>query len=261
MAQRALRILFGVIRNASAASLILCLAFLSHAEAGRHVERRILGFSPDGRYFAFEQFGRLDNITELAYSEISVIQADDNVPVPGTPIRKIMHEAAHAQDGNGFAKNLEIIRKAAADSAQKLLHHLDIAPRGYHLASNPMTETDAGPHNVRIDLLPITGHSQPIAFTLEEFPLPQAKDFTQGCDEPVKGFSLFMQQHGEPPVTIFKDTEISLDRGCVLSYAIADIFRLEETGPPHSYAILIRYVRADIEGGDARFLAIMRRLP
>lgn len=241
---------------AGIAALIFHLALSAQAHAGRYAQRQILGFSPDGRYFAFEQFGRLDNLTELSYAEISIIHRDDNRPVPGTPIRKILHDSS----GGAFPKNLEIVRKAAAQAAQKLLHQLKIAPRGYHLASNPMTELVADPHHIQIELMPITGQTAPIAFTLDDYPLPQHAP-GQICDEPVMGFSLTMEQAGEPPMTVFTDAEVPVDRGCVLNYAIADIFRLEETGPPYSYAALIRYERADIEGPDTRFLAIMWRLP
>lgn len=249
------------IKYTAIASLTFCLLLSSEAHAGRYAQRQILGFSPDGRYFAFEQYGRLDNITELPYSEISVIRIGDNQPVPGTPIRKNLDEAAAGLGSGTFTKNLEIVRETAAKAAQTLLQTLDIAPRGFHLASNPMTELGADPHHIRIDLMPLTGHATPITFTLDDYPLPPNETAGQICDEPVMGFALTMQQADEPPLTIFKDAELPSDRGCVLTYAIADIFRLEESGSPYHYAALIRYERADIEGADTRFLAIMWRLP
>ena len=50
-----------------AALAMSCVA----AQAGDAAARRIIGFSPDGAYFAFEQFGQLDaGASASGYSQI-----------------------------------------------------------------------------------------------------------------------------------------------------------------------------------------------
>jgi predicted secreted protein len=59
----------------------------SIARAGDAAGREVIGFSPDGRYFAFEQYGVQDG-SGFAYSDIMVIDATSDAWVVGTPVRK-----------------------------------------------------------------------------------------------------------------------------------------------------------------------------
>jgi predicted secreted protein len=69
-------------------TLLLFLALSNTiARAGDAATRDIIGFSPDGRYFAFEQHGIQDG-SGFPYAEIFVIDAAEDRWVPGTPIRK-----------------------------------------------------------------------------------------------------------------------------------------------------------------------------
>jgi len=55
--------------------------------AGDAAARRITGFSPDGRYFAFEQYGQLDAGTSASgYSEIDIIDTRSDEFIGGKPI-------------------------------------------------------------------------------------------------------------------------------------------------------------------------------
>ncbi|WP_287335604.1 hypothetical protein [Mesorhizobium sp.] len=54
------------------AAMLLMVA--SAAQAGDAAARRIIGFSPDGTYFAFEQYGTLDaGASDSGWSEIDII--------------------------------------------------------------------------------------------------------------------------------------------------------------------------------------------
>ncbi|MCP9229085.1 hypothetical protein NMG46_02305 [Mesorhizobium sp. LMG 17147] len=60
------------LRCAVVATLALMIA--SAAQAGDAAARRIIGFSPDGNYFAFEQYGTLDaGASDSGWSEIDII--------------------------------------------------------------------------------------------------------------------------------------------------------------------------------------------
>ena len=55
------------------------------ARAADNAERAVVGFSPDGRYFAFEQYGVQDG-SGFPYSEIFVIDLNANKWVKGSPV-------------------------------------------------------------------------------------------------------------------------------------------------------------------------------
>ena len=70
------------------AALVASLSALTGAaQAGDASARRVIGFSPDGAYFAFEQFGTLDRTdTHSGWSEIAIIDTRTDAPAPGAPI-------------------------------------------------------------------------------------------------------------------------------------------------------------------------------
>lgn len=72
--------------SAVLASILLMVA--SAAQAGDAAARRIIGFSPDGTYFAFEQYGTLDaGASNSGWSEIEIIDTRTDEFVGGQPIR------------------------------------------------------------------------------------------------------------------------------------------------------------------------------
>src|SRR6266540_3460201 len=95
------------------------------AKAADNAERVIVGFSPDGRYFAFEQYGVQDG-SGFPYSEIFVVDLKANKWVKGSPFReKVEDEGAL----------LSIARAKAAKAANTLIAELKIAEPGEILAS------------------------------------------------------------------------------------------------------------------------------
>ena len=62
------------------------------AQAGDFADRALLGFSPDGRYFALEEYGIQDG-SGYPYSNIFLIDTTTDEWVTGTPI-----EGNHARD-------------------------------------------------------------------------------------------------------------------------------------------------------------------
>ena len=60
------------------------------ARAGDAAARRIIGFSPDANYFAFEQYGTLDAGTSASgWSEIDIIDTRTDQFVGGKPIQVV----------------------------------------------------------------------------------------------------------------------------------------------------------------------------
>ena len=70
-------------------AIALSLLSASAAGAGDVAEMRPIGYSPDGRYFAFEQFGEQDG-SGFAYAEVQVIDTETDRYVEGTPVRVLI---------------------------------------------------------------------------------------------------------------------------------------------------------------------------
>ena len=113
------------VRRRLGAGLALCAALLAgHASANDAAARRIIGFSPDGRYFAFEQYGTQDwSDNQSGYSEIAVIDTNDDSFVGGKPI-KIVDE----RENSGLT--LEEARRRAKPPRRLVLAKYSIAARG-----------------------------------------------------------------------------------------------------------------------------------
>ena len=72
-----------------AGRLLLGVAFAAcpvAASAGDYADRTILGFSPDGGVFAFEEFGVGDG-SGFPYATVYLIDTERDEWVPGTPVR------------------------------------------------------------------------------------------------------------------------------------------------------------------------------
>ena len=219
------------------------------AFAGDFAERRIIGFSDQGRYFAFEQFGRQDG-SGFAYAEITVIDVEADDWAPGAPIRVLLRD-----ETAGIAE----ARAKAAEQAAAILDKLGIRHPGELLASNPPAELGRDPFKVGVNArYPLPGEGQELTFTLEQFPLPAAS-CAGLSDQPVKGFRLKMKKADAGPLVLHEDTSIPKSRSCPLGYAIGDVIRFVPAGQSAVYALLISVWRIGFEGPDRRFIAVTRK--
>jgi predicted secreted protein len=114
------------------------LLFQAPARAGDFAERYILGFSPGGRSFAFEQYGIQDG-TGFPYADIFLIDTQTGQWVAGSPFRVLLKDE-RAQ--------LKWARRDAVTKAGNALRERLISVPGRILASNPPQELSADPHAV-----------------------------------------------------------------------------------------------------------------
>ena len=235
----------------SAVAMLFLLASLAPANAGDIAERRALGFSGDGRYFSFEQFGIQDG-SGFPYADIFVIDIERDQWAPDTPVRVLLKDE---QAGLASA------RDKAANQAAPILNELAINAPGRLLASNPPAETGNDPHRVSVNTrYELQGGYRPRLFTLSEVQLPAPKICSDVSDAPMKGFRLQSQVSGSPPVTLHEDKSLPESRGCPLAYAISDVFGFRRPDGREVFAILIRTSRVGFEGPDRRFLAVTQGL-
>lgn len=233
------------------AAACLLISFSETSPAGDYANRQILGFSPDGSTFAFEQFGIQDG-SGFPYADIFIIDTASDQWIKGSPF------SARLEDERAQQK---WARRDALSKAGNTLREKLITAPGRLLASNPPSEVSANPHSVTVN----TARSPTMTperwtFTLNEVPLtsPKCSAFTS---QGIKGFRLVAQQEGKQPGVLHTDTQLPNSRGCALRYAISDIIIHEPDNGPRSFAILISIFSHGFEGPDRRFIAVTARFP
>lgn len=95
------------------------------AKAGDVAEMRPIGFSPDGRFFAFEQFGEQDG-SGFAYAEIQVIDTQTDTYVEGTLV-SVLIRREEASIGEA--------RRESHDKAKRILEERMIGDDPGHLVA------------------------------------------------------------------------------------------------------------------------------
>lgn len=214
--------------------------------AGDFAERYILGFSPDGRYFAFEQFGRQDG-SGFPYADIFLIDTHRDAWVNGSPYRVLLKDER---------AKIKWARREALSKAGNALRKYTISRPGRLLASNPAAELSANPHEVRVNArFAIPSVKEPWVFRLEEraIALQRCADL---LGKAAKGFSLRVMPFEASARELHSDHTIPESCGCPLRYAISDVILHEPNEAPRVFVILISVYSFGFEGPDRRFIAV-----
>ncbi|NNE23875.1 MAG: DUF2259 domain-containing protein [Rhizobiales bacterium] len=232
-------------RNLSLTLLFLVTAITS-ALAGDSAERRIIGFSPDGKWFAFEQFGIQDG-SGYPYYEIFIIDLDNDKWASGTPVRiRIDEENATLHQARGQARV----------KAAPLLAKLRIIDQGRLIASNPVTEVAADRSEITFQAhMNLSGLDYRYRVKLEQFDLP-SEPLCKDLGVQTKGFAISISKADQPPTQAYRDTALPKSRGCASRYAIADVIAANNPGRPNRFVVLIHTFAFGFEGPDSRFIAI-----
>ncbi len=158
----------------------------SPALAADAAERAVHGFSPDGRYFAFEQYGVQDG-SGFPYADVFIVDLEGDKWVEGTPIRVLLEDEG---------KTLGAARGEAMSRARPLLDRLAIGEPGIVLATNVIYQAGSDPRRmVFVPYYRSLGNLEPVSqedddvitLSLEEIVLPSPA----GCpidDTPKVGF-------------------------------------------------------------------------
>ncbi|MFI5411351.1 DUF2259 domain-containing protein [Kaistia sp. UC242_56] len=217
------------------------------AMAGDFAERSILGFSPDGSRFAFEEFGIQDG-SGFPYSNIFVLDTQKDAWVAGTPVRvRLDDETA------GIAAARAAARKQASDK----LTGLD--QPGTLLASNPITESGRDPYSVTFRRHPVQQLDGPeLTVSLQTIPLDAPNN--DDPDYKTQGFRLVLKdERGE--TVLHEDKMLPASRGTALDYRINDVIIQQRFGQPTTLVVLVMVLTRGFEGPDGRYMAVTAQLP
>lgn len=216
-------------------------------EAGDYADLAVLGFSPDGRYFAFEEYGIQDG-SGFPYSNIFLIDTTSDEWVAGTPIRVLTE---------GESPPLSETRSESADRFRPLRIERQIGAPGRTVAANPLTETSANPHFVSFaPRRPALDRGYELALQDFQLAAPNCPDL----GKPYKGFQLTMIDPARQQRILARDERIPGSRNCPLAYAISEVVVYHPPDRQPVFAVLISVLSVGFEGPDRRFIAVTGQL-
>jgi predicted secreted protein len=234
------------------AALIALLLTAAVSEAADGAQSRAIGYSGDGKYFAFEQYGVQDG-SGYVYWDIFILDLKANDWVKGTPIRVVL------EDENQNT-NLSEARKQAMVKASPIIEKLAIVEPADLLLANPFTEDVPDRTKVKFGVF-FSAMEPPYQLSVSKVELPAPEDCTDPDFIPF-GMELTLKvlTTGET-VTLAKDSSIPKSRSCPLYYDIEAIYTPSGYGNEAANVVLIGVFSRGFEGADRHFIAVPFDLP
>lgn len=226
------------------AFILLLLAFGTQAaKCGDADELKALGFSPEGRYFAFEQKGATEGVP---YSITTVMDVAGSRPMTGS----------RTTYSNEEKKKLTKFRKATAKQLRKLRITLKdlmtVSVRGFDV--EPFGEAA-----VKKFALPLKWFGPESWLVLRQFKL-----VTQRCkrtaESPI-GYGLVLEREGTPAVQLKHDVAITDSQGCPTRYRIAEAHARQLKDGSAALAVIVQDLTPGVSGENRGFTAVTARVP
>lgn len=216
------------------------------ASAGDTASLNVLGYSPDGKVFAFEEYGVSDG-AGFPYSNIYFIDVAANAFLPGTPIR------VHMEEEGPLGK----VREMAQAKAAALATQYQVADNpGVIVAYNPPSELGSDPGKLRFYpyvSAPPYGYTYTLVLREKDFPI--SKDCA-GFADSYKGFTLRLTEYQGQPMdkVLHDDTSVPKSRLCPNEYRIGAVVSSEIREVTPMAMILVGTY--GFEGNDRRWIAV-----
>jgi len=230
--------------------LVFMLSFLPQvgALASDNTQFDPIGYSPDGRFFAYEEYGTSEK-SQLAYTHIYVLDLAQNKWVLGTPV---MYMALRPSETLADARN------RAETQAEMILTDLDVVVPAKIVAMIG----EGVPGAKRAQLLfgvPGKGTKGTVIgqylLTLKSFETGAASPCWQWFKQKPLGISIDMENFGST-LEIYKDGVLPRSRGCPFEYRLsAVIMPFDATDISNSVAMVSAFTNG-LEEVNKQYLAI-----
>lgn len=228
------------------------LAFAASALAADGAKFRPVGFSADGGYFAFQQYGVQDG-SGFPYADLFVLDTAADKWAPGTPKRILIED-----EQSGLRQAL----KQADEAMAGLALRYKITEPAEILAANPFTEVVADRsrlrfhnhynHSMGVLGTPDGQGTYDLKVSTVKLPTPE----TCASEEPPAGFKLeLVNNKSKATLTLHQDSELPASRGCPIAYDIEAVLQPAH-GESAGLVAVIGVSSIGFEGADRRFLAI-----
>ena len=220
------------------------LSLVSPVRAADMAEYRVLGYSQDGRHFAFEQYGIQDG-SGFAFSDVFVLDLETDTWMPGSPYRE------RADDET---TSLEEVRAAAVARAMTDHAALGFMPHFRMLASASPLEFPSREASLGFYPRPILDPIDPLhTLTLNVLPMESPRD----CFGMVEtaGFEVLLEVDGQGMEVVHRDQRLPSSRACPADYGLAAVLAPFNGAAGRAVALISVY-QLGFEGLDRRFLAV-----
>lgn len=205
-----------------------------------------IGFSADGKVFAFQEFG-IKEASKTPYSETYFIDTDNGQYLEGTPFRTELTD----KDAN-----LSKARRQNLTAARSQMDKYDLLTNpGLIAAFNPPTELGSPSKTLRYTTLAIDGPPKtPYTLSLGEMPVPMPKECAT-VDKRVVGFSLQMiEKEGVPNRQAARQaTAVPAERTCSVEFRIGGAVVYQPDGGKQVHIALVLAFDAERNG---RWIAV-----
>lgn len=222
------------------------------AFAGDTATPQLLGFSADGKVFAFEEYGIQDG-SGFPYANRFYIDTATDSFLAGTPIRvRIDDEAA----------GIAAARAQAREKGDKIVAESVLAANPGDTAGwNAVTEQSADPFRMVVNPRPVFPPvDAPVEFRLEEISFAQPS----GCENlgDTMGFRLVRidPTPGGETTLVHEDASIPASRNCPIGYRIGGVQTFYPQSADPVFAVMIAVRSIGFEGPDFRWIAVTGRL-
>lgn len=246
-----------MLKSACAAALVLAIA-ASPVLAADGAQSRALGYSADGKYFAFEQYGVQDG-SGFPYWDVFVLDLAKDSWAPDTPVRVMVEDET---------KKLADARKQAMDKASPILTRLSVTSPADLLLANPFTETVPDREKVRFDAYynSMGGALEPkdrgaYELSVRTLDLPAPPECSDPDFKPMGMKVTIRKIDSDKVTTVTVDSAIPKSRNCPLHYDIEAIYAPTDYDSPAPKVVLIGVYSRGFEGEDRRIIAVPFDLP
>jgi len=228
--------------------LLTVFATCAPLQAGDRALYEIIGYSPDNRYFAFEEYGIQDG-SGLAYASIYMIDLVDDRWVVGTPV---------LVQSNDETEPLYAIRERVRSAAAGRLADLEITVQAQISAAIGDAQPDRDGKSLSFGI-PAPSSAGEIngmqTLALTTFPADSSIDCQQYLEHKPVGFALEVEEFGVVR-SVHRDGVLPRSRGCPIDYRISAIVTpFQDSDLTEAVAIISVYAHG-FEGPDRRFVAI-----
>lgn len=237
--------------------LIIACLLAKPGFAGHFTHDQIIGFSEDGRFFAFKTYG-LQRGSGLPYATVFVVDLVQNAWVPGSPFRAGRGEEAMAEVEAAPFAALEQVRQAAMDNSAFMLRELGIRRPATVLYSAGIGQVHRTEQVTRV-FIPHPDHptAQPmgeLSLRLSGIPVPAALDYCARPDD-LRGYRLELLHPDGGAQILHEDQRIPASRGCAEAYRIDAVVSAGYPQQETPVVALISVWQQGFEGLDRHVIA------
>jgi len=227
------------------------------ARAGDGAALNVLGFSADGRYFAFEQYGTQDG-SGFPYAEVAVIdtQSTTGSDRPYLLFREtIENEAAEpAAVRDSVGNRVRPILSAMGIQRQGMVVALDEVERPFQTLLPMEVHQILGLQATELRVAePMRGTA--VALRLKQWKMSSPRCATVAPAR-TNAFAIELSRDGGPAQDIHVDRELPDARNCPYVYGLVGAYLHARQAGGTVIAVVVSYYPVGFEGTDRRFLAV-----